>query len=212
MVRVGSLRRIEGSVASVGWVNLELLVTVLRDAVRRMVLDDWDLAEVGVGERTITSHLFRRVAEDERIPTDFRVDHEYNRHGGATKRIRSRLPGEELDAEGERRIFPDIVVHRRGDDYENWLVVEAKRGTACDDHDRLKVDALIEQYGYRYGVLLSLGLTIAGWHPSWEWVGAEDAVLDGPVFDAVDVLNLNACGESNWRKRCLVDTGGTSGS
>lgn len=130
--------------------DLSTLAIVVRDAVRRIILEQWDLHAYDVGERTVTSQLFRYMTEHNAVPGYLRVDHEYNRHEGATKTVRSLIWDDDLDEEGELRIHPDVIIHRRGDDAENWLVLEAKRGNSCDELDRMKVEALIDQYGYRW--------------------------------------------------------------
>ncbi|HUP17554.1 MAG TPA: hypothetical protein VM848_16085 [Acidimicrobiia bacterium] len=137
------------------------LQTVVHDAVALLLLEQWELHHFSVGERTITSQLLRYMCGHAEIPAHLRVDHEYNRHEGATKRIRWQIGDEGLDPPGERHIFPDVVLHRRGDDKENWLVLEAKRGATCDYLDRMKVEALIEQYDYRWEPYWP-----SGWEPT----------------------------------------------
>lgn len=80
--------------------DLSTLKTVVQEAVQRIVLEHWELHLYDVGERTVTSHLFRYMAEHSAVPPHIRVDYEYNRHEGATKAIRSAMINEELDQEG----------------------------------------------------------------------------------------------------------------
>lgn len=181
--------------------DLLALQATLRDAIKLVILEHWELSEYEVGERTITSQLFRYMSEHDAIPGHLRVDHEYNRHEGATKTIRSQMENVDLDPQGERRIYPDLILHRRGDDLENWLVVEAKRGSSCDDLDRIKVVALIEQYGYRWGVLLSLGMNDGGWDPLWEWMSSNGSEGALQVFSPDDIGQLNSLGKENWDRR-----------
>ena len=35
----------------------------IREAIRSLILDQWELAALDVGERTVTSHLFRHLAD-----------------------------------------------------------------------------------------------------------------------------------------------------
>ena len=177
------------------------LQMIVAEAVERLIVDQWELHFYDVGERTVTSQLFRYMSEHSQIPSELRVDHEYNRHEGATKTIRSRVADEDLDPPGEKRIFPDVVVHRRGDDDENWLVIEAKRGFVCDDLDREKVAALIEQYRYRWGALLAFGMDGTGWHPGCEWIGASGLEKAGSLFAEEALTRLNLIGEENWDRR-----------
>ena len=122
----------------------------IRAAIRSLILDQWELAALDVGERTVTSHLFRHLA-DQFHGTGFDVDHEYNRRCDLTKLLTFRR-GDEL---GERRIFPDLIVHRRNRDGFNLVAMEAKKGPETDSDDREKMHALLSQREYKYqcGVL-----------------------------------------------------------
>jgi len=172
-----------------------------RRALRRLIVEQWALAGLDVGERTITSHLFRYMATDRALPASLSVDHEYNRRGdqGLAKRIG--WPTENLDVDGERRVIPDIIIHRRGVDNENIAVVEAKRNGRNDEYDVRKVVALVAApYNYRYGVLIDLGIRprnkIIAWRPSWAWFDAATGRHRyEEVFDShVVVTDLNSRG------------------
>ena len=132
------------------------IATRIRAAIRSLILDQWELAALDVGERTVTSHLFRHLA-DQFEGTGFDVDHEYNRRYDLTKSLTFRT-GDEL---GERPIFPDLIVHRRNRDGFNLVATKAKKGERTDSDDREKVYALLSQreYKYRCGVLLALDMT-----------------------------------------------------
>lgn len=56
------------------------------------------------------------------------------------------------------RIFPDIIVHERGNNLRNLLVVEVKKSTSAvgDEHDHAKLQALCWQFRYRHGLFLRL--------------------------------------------------------
>lgn len=77
--------------------DLPTLQAVLRDAVTGLILEHWELHDYDVGERTVTSQLFRYMSEHHKVPPHLRVDHEYNRHEVATKTIRSRIGDDYLD-------------------------------------------------------------------------------------------------------------------
>ena len=62
------------------------IATRIRAAIRSLILDQWELAALDVGERTVTSHLFRHLA-DQFEGTGFDVDHEYNRRYDLTKSL-----------------------------------------------------------------------------------------------------------------------------
>lgn len=123
-------------------------------AVELFMDDQSQLLELNANERAIgatLAHLFVR----EMFP-DHRVDAEYNRVGldGSAKRLN--LP---MECGGENaRVFPDIVVHRRGDNQENILAVEIKLTTNRQPRrcDLIKLEAFRERLQYRVGVFLEL--------------------------------------------------------
>lgn len=83
------------------------------------------------------------------------VDLEYNLHGHLIKRLAGI---QECDDERRTdRIFPDIVVHMRGTDEFNTLVVEVKTGNGSRACDVRKLQLLTDPsngYGYQLGVFL----------------------------------------------------------
>jgi hypothetical protein len=100
------------------------------------------------------------------------VDCEYNRHGGAAKAvaIESALKSIVLKARGRKRwepdedgryifsVEPDIVVHERGHDGRNRLIVEIKKASnhETQEYDQLKLELFTtsrkDEYGYGYDV------------------------------------------------------------
>lgn len=176
------------------------------EALRRLIVDQWELAALDLGERTITSHLFSHLVmafQD----TEYDVDHEYNRRFDLTKEL-TFVRGDEL---GEHRIFPDLIVHGRNRDSKNLVAIEIKKGPLYDSNDRRKVLALLTryEYQYRFGVLLALssvssptisendhGDYYEAWTPRWEWMTHDEGgevvtVLDEAVFDDADLTSLN---------------------
>ena len=192
----------------------------LRDLVAGSLADliehEWTLAMTDVGERSTTSHLFRFMAA-RCATTDWDVDHEYNRNVDLSKAISFGRS----DDTGEKRIYPDIILHRRGRD-ENLLVIEAKKGFATDEDDFDKVKALVasRDYHYELGLLLAFGIDGPGWsawwdhpqeaqlwNPAWSWVAFEHEtgllLIDGPepVFESGSLAALNSAGLARARHR-----------
>lgn len=120
--------------------------------VESLCTKDAFLFKAGVSERAITHRLANYIQGS--VP-EFSVDAEYNRHGVRVKT--ARLPS------GVKLVAPDIVIHSRGDDGTNELVVEVKilgRGNEEDRvHAHQKLDAMVfgEEYKYRLGLFLELG-------------------------------------------------------
>src|SRR4051812_22600469 len=83
------------------------------------------LLENNLSERCIASRLAMHLQEQ--FP-DHKVDVEYNRQGRAPKRLG--LPEECADSindNGEALAVPDVIVHRRGEEGPNVLVLELKK-------------------------------------------------------------------------------------
>ncbi len=114
------------------------------------------LLKHNVGERTIVAKLSSYMTL---LFRDYDVDVEYNRRGldPRNKKVRTLPP--ECRGGGKKRVYPDIIVHRRGvRRRHNLLVMEIKKSTNREprDCDRAKIDAMKEEYGYRFGVLITL--------------------------------------------------------
>jgi hypothetical protein len=84
----------------------------------------------------------------------FDVDVEYNREGHEREPKQLQLPPECTKSSG--RICPDIIVHERGHDQHNLLVLEVKKSTNTGSRhcDRIKVAAMMEQKHYMFGALV----------------------------------------------------------
>lgn len=175
---------------------------MLQQALRRLIIEEWDLAVVGANERTVIAHLSRMIT-DFGLPEPLRVDNDYNRH--MLDRKRAWL--DDTPTPGETPIEPDIVIHRRGIDEENILALEAKKARRCSPHDERKIRALVrEPYRYEFGVLLGLAMRTnrdeSFWNPSWRWLTEQ---LEEPnydyVFDPAECAELNSEGRARWRDR-----------
>lgn len=125
----------------------------IESCVLTLLTQDAFLLQGGVHEQTITGRL--AIYLQGQFPT-YHVDTEYNRHGVAVKT--ANLWG------GVKKVKPDVVIHHRGNDDANFLVIEAKvldRGSALDrEHAHDKLAALVhgDEFQYRYGLFLEVGL------------------------------------------------------
>ena len=113
-------------------------------ALQSFFIRDKDLLERGVNERSITHKMAEYLQYQ--FP-DLNVDCEYNRRGdhGQVKKTFS----------SNRRVFPDIVIHKRGTNEENLVVIEAKKGKPSEkDSDKLADYTNPKSYGYKVGISL----------------------------------------------------------
>lgn len=146
----------------------DLMEKAVEDAVRLLFKNDAFLLESNVAERAIAPKLAQYLGPY--FPSH-KVDVEYNRHGLEPKKVN--LP-EYCHGGGDRLIFPDVVVHQRGHDDENLLVIQIKKETNPEprDCDRAIIAAMRCQFRYRRGLLLDLpaGPGAKDRKPSLEWL------------------------------------------
>jgi hypothetical protein len=133
-------------------VNRSAVRAGVRGALRSLLTRDIDLLERNVAERAIAAKLAGYLAQRFRRHD---VDVEYNRHGVDPKDVD--LPRSCRDRK-KALIVPDIIVHRRGTDAENLLVIEMKKRTNRESRacDRAKIIAMKRELSYEHGALIVL--------------------------------------------------------
>lgn len=141
--------------------NEEEARQVLSTALERVIKDDVNLLIYGVNERSITHRL--AVYLEEEVGGDWDVDVEYNRVGEdevsktvpieyLNSKISDDVDPGDLDA---KTVYPDVIVHNRGERYENLLVIEAKKSGRSGEYDRDKLTAYKEELRYEHGVFVT---------------------------------------------------------
>ena len=123
----------------------------LERAIARVNHADRHLLVVDASERCIAARLAMYLRE---YFVDYDVDVEYNRHGDGDNV--KRLPCD-LDKRTQcPAVLPDVIVHRRGDDDSNLLVIEMKKAPNQSgmDSDRQRLKAFREEFGYKLGALV----------------------------------------------------------
>jgi hypothetical protein len=126
----------------------------LEAALWRLVEHDRYLLENDLSERCIASRLAMYLQAE--FP-DYDVDVEYDRHGFEPKRVG--LPdecGNRRDREGRSRVIPDLIVHRRGAEGPNILVLEMKKTTNPEGRncDYQRIITFRRQLSYRFAALI----------------------------------------------------------
>ncbi len=133
------------------------LINNVAEAFRLVYKNDKFLIEKGLCERCI---MFRFAHYLAGLYPDYDVDCEYNRHKGNVKKIIE-----------EKNIFPDIIIHKRGTDSENFAVIELKNETNISNDgrktDKTKLQALTKSYNngekdslYNYGYKFGLAIDV----------------------------------------------------
>lgn len=126
----------------------------LTRALDKLVRDDAYLLEIDANERSI-SHRLAVYLESEF--TEWNIDCEYNRNIEDPKRLNiDSIRTDSTDTQG-RTVFPDIIVHVRGQ-ANNLLVIEMKKtSSGVSDHfDYAKLDAFRRELGYQHAAFVKV--------------------------------------------------------
>ena len=118
-------------------------------ALGMLLKNDVFLLQHDINERSISHKLAEYLQQ---LFPDYHVDCEYNRHGIGIKRL-PRI----CQNEAHERVYPDIVVHLRGIDDFNMLVIEIKPTITLDICDKTKLELFTKRtglYKYWYGLFL----------------------------------------------------------
>ena len=135
---------------------------------------DYYLLENDLSERCIASRVAMYLQD---LFQDYSVDVEYNRDAVSPKRLE--LPPEcanYTDKNNESLVVPDVIIHQRGPQGPNLLVLEFKKtsnpqGFHCD---YLRLCAFRKRFKYCYGGALVECETRRGREPSirvTKWLG-----------------------------------------
>ncbi|MBN9220177.1 MAG: hypothetical protein J0I79_19705 [Mesorhizobium sp.] len=132
--------------------NQEEIDELLLEALRRLYEEEEHLFRADAAERTVCARLAMILQGSF---DHHSVDVEFNRHGFDPKEI------EWPDTDGTptvNKVYPDIIVHQRGHDEENLLVIEVKKTSnpAPDEGDLQKLSRIKHALNYRYAVFLRL--------------------------------------------------------
>lgn len=137
--------------------ELKTLINNVAEAFRLVYKNDKFLIENGLCERCIMVRFAHYLAD---LYPDYDVDCEYNRHKGNVKKIIE-----------DKNIFPDIIIHKRGTDSENFAVIELKNKANISNDgrmtDKAKLKALTKSYNdgekdslYNYGYKFGLAIDV----------------------------------------------------
>lgn len=145
-------------------------------AVQYFIDNDPELLELSAHEQAI-SHRIAVYLEQIFVSKNLNIDCEYNKHLDDPKRINlydlnldsyascgcdacKKVISRDLNEIPDKDFRPDIVLHSRGNDMRNFLVIEIKKSKECP-FDEIKLKALTKsknsggEYGYELGVFIS---------------------------------------------------------
>jgi hypothetical protein len=139
------------------WTDLEIKDKVIQ-AFQELVATDPFLLINDVNERSLTHRL--AIYLEKRFP-GYHIDCEYNRDGIGTrpKRISeiknlNSFRGEiTTDDDKGVTVFPDIIIHRRGEQ-SGLVIIEAKKSNSGPNDDKQKLKLYKEDLGYPYAFFI----------------------------------------------------------
>ena len=129
----------------------------LEQATARVEEEDRHLLEIDVSERCIAARLAMYLRE---YFYNYHVDVEYNRDGEDKKKLHDLVYKHDCyrarDDEGQR-VLPDVIVHKRGNNNSNLLVIEMKKLAAHQadiEKDKLRIRVFRKELDYKFGALV----------------------------------------------------------
>ena len=135
----------------------------VKKALKQFFHEDVDLLCLTVNERSITHKIAEHLQREFK---DLKVDCEYNRHGSETKTLPVKSQTTSSACLDATTVYPDIIVHRRGCDSNNLLVIEVKKSNGGDaNRDKCKLQKFTEpngEYEYKLGLFLEIDLDKKG--------------------------------------------------
>lgn len=144
----------------------EELHALIKSVIASFIEKDSHLLTVNSSERSMTHALAVQMAGQKEFE-GWNIDCEYSRNGEEIKKVNLQSYTNLSDSLTSKIVYPDVVIHRRGEN-DNLLVIEVKKAGTNSDYDRTKLKAYIEQLGYQHGLLLTLPSNSTG-KPEYEW-------------------------------------------
>lgn len=127
--------------------DFESLKGCINTALEKLKEQDAHLFRADLSERSITSKLASYLSALPEL-SDWNIDCEYNRMGEIPKQLKWK-------GDNPSKVYPDIIIHKRGSTGPNLLVIEEKKNNEDSEEDRQKIAAYIEELNYQYGLCLA---------------------------------------------------------
>ncbi len=152
--------------------NKEEILRKINLALDLFYENDSQIVNLKVNERAIC-HQFAIYLKY--LFKNYDVDCEYDKHGDDFKKL------ENISECSERkktdRILPDILVHKRGNDKNNLIIIEIKSKSDADSCDIKKLELMTNhkgQFKYNFGVFIEFKDTKENTKPKLFINGKED--------------------------------------
>lgn len=134
------------------------------NSIKKLFDEDIFLLKADANERSISHKLAIYLQDEFTELKNLSVDCEYNRDMDFDpKRMddwKSRCAQEvESDDVHAKTVYPDIIVHERGNNDNNLLVIEIKKSNNSDNGcDKEKIKNFIKDLNYDFGVFINIGV------------------------------------------------------
>ena len=152
------------------------LMNIFEKAKEKFLKDEKEIIRIDINERTLSArlmfHLQILLLENESYKETYKpysVDCEYNRMNEYKITTLKRYENFEIDDNSDkiRKIFPDIILHKRKEE-DNLIVIEMKKSTSNNidckekDRERLKIMTNLNDpnnFNYTLGVYFEVDTT-----------------------------------------------------
>lgn len=152
------------------------LIGIFEKAKEKFLKDEKEIIRIDINERTLSArlmfHLQTILLEDKLYREKYKtysVDCEYNRINEYKIKTLKRYENFEIDDNSDkiRKIFPDIILHKRKEE-DNLIVIEMKKSTSnnkdCKEKDRERLKIMTDlndpnNFNYTLGVYFEIDTT-----------------------------------------------------
>src|SRR3989344_957827 len=136
----------------------QLIEEILGNTIKCFLEKEIDLFSIDANERSLT-HKFAEYLQIF-VGDVWKVDCEYNRYGDEPKKLDEikNIVGNNTttDKIKSKTVYPDIIIHKRGQLGHNLLVIEAKKDPTHKEEiiDTNKLKKIQEKYRYDFAIFL----------------------------------------------------------
>ena len=152
------LKEIKGKLNESGFPRTEGFIKALSD----FITNEKFLLQNNLNERTLTAKLSCYI---QNLFSDFNVDCEYNRMMDGKDYNTKKLGLEDIEERSikandteQKTVFPDIIIHKRGDNSQNFVAIEAKKSSNRNDREidfkKLRAFTDKDKLNYQFGFFI----------------------------------------------------------
>ncbi|MEZ8448322.1 hypothetical protein AB6C93_21015 [Vibrio splendidus] len=128
------------------------------NALQCFIENDSYLLRVNANERSLTHRIGMYLQAEF---SNYHVDCEYNRDDHEPKELYIGTEDTDVYDDNAMTVYPDIIVHRRGSNDHNLLVIEFKKTSSKvnSNKDIVKLNAYKRDLNYTHALFIELGTT-----------------------------------------------------